>query len=102
MFSSSPFKPANPQQSFESLRAWLKELKLRDPDKLNILAIAGNKSDLKEKRQVTYKDGKAFADEYDAIFFETSAKTGQAVNDIFHAIGLSRFLGLISFAVPFN
>ena len=75
------------QQSFESLRAWLKELKLRDPDKLNILAIAGNKADLKEKRQVTFKDGKTFADEYDAIFFETSAKTGQAVNDIFHAIG---------------
>jgi len=74
------------KQSFDSLKSWLKELKLRDSDKLNVLAIAGNKVDIKEKRQVTYKDGKAFADEYDAIFFETSAKTGQCVNDLFFTI----------------
>lgn len=64
-----------------------KELKLRDPDKLNILVIAGNKCDLKEKRQVAFKDGKTFADEYDAIFLETSAKTGQCINELFHMIG---------------
>ena len=76
------------------MKSWIKELKLRDPDKLNILAIAGNKSDLKE-RQVTFKDGKTFADEHDAIFFETSAKTGQCVNEIFHTIGNGCFLNLL-------
>lgn len=38
------------------------------------------------RRQVTYDEGKAYAEEQSLLFFETSAKTGAGVQDVFESI----------------
>ncbi len=43
----------------------------------------GNKCDLEERRQVTYEQGKEFADTYGMKFLETSAKTAHNVAESF-------------------
>ena len=49
--------------------------------------LVGNKSDMPEgKRAVTFAQGKAMAEEFGISFFETSAKTGDAVEDVFASI----------------
>ena len=49
--------------------------------------LVGNKSDMPEgKRAVTFAQGKALAEEFGISFFETSAKTGDAVEDVFASI----------------
>ncbi len=45
--------------------------------------LVGNKVDLEANRQVTSAEGKALADRNGMLFFETSAKTGAGVEDVF-------------------
>jgi len=48
--------------------------------------VVGNKADLEEKRQVSYKQGKELADTLHAPFFETSAKTNTNVAEAFYSL----------------
>lgn len=43
--------------------------------------------DVKPTRQVSTEEAKAFAEENHLLFFETSAKLGENVNEVFTAIG---------------
>ena len=43
----------------------------------------GNKKDLEEEREVTFMEASRFAQENDLIFLETSAKTGDSVEEAF-------------------
>ena len=45
--------------------------------------MTGNKSDLKDERQVTFLEASRFAQENDALFLETSALTGENVEEVF-------------------
>ncbi len=61
---------------------WLKECK--DMCYKDILiCLIGNKIDLEEKREVSYEEGKNFAEENNLLFFETSAKDGNNIQEIF-------------------
>lgn len=51
-----------------------------------MIALAGNKLDLANKRAVSYEEAKAYADETGLLFMETSAKTAANVMDIFTSI----------------
>lgn len=48
--------------------------------------IGGSKVGSGDARRVSKRDGKAFADEEGLLFFETSAKSGVNVNEVFTAI----------------
>ena len=48
-----------------------------------MICLIGNKIDLEDKRQISYEDGKKFAEENGMLFFETSAKEGNNIQEIF-------------------
>ena len=74
------------RQSFNNLESWLKQLnEVTDLSKKPVILI-GNKSDLVNKREVTYEEGEKFAKEHGYNFYETSAMTGQNVNEAFNDI----------------
>ena len=79
-------------QSLESLTYWLKELKDKVDQENMILCLAGNKNDVdaKEKNVPTIK-GKEFAEQNNMIFFETSAKTGVGVKELFQTIATKQY-----------
>ena len=47
------------------------------------MILVGNKSDLEDKRQVSQEEGQELAEKYGLEFYETSAKTGSNVDDVF-------------------
>ena len=70
------------KKTFDNVILWLNEC--RDMCYKNILiCLIGNKIDLEDKRQVTYEEGKKFAEDNNLLFFETSAKNGNNINTIF-------------------
>jgi len=71
--------------SFTKAKNWVKELQ-RQGNPNMVMALAGNKADLADARQVTAEEGKAYADENGLSFWETSAKSNQNVSDLFKDI----------------
>ncbi|KNZ52335.1 rab family protein [Puccinia sorghi] len=67
--------------SLEKAKVWIRELQ-KQADAQIVIALAGNKADLEERRQ----EAKRFAEEENLLFFETSAKNSINVKDIFTAI----------------
>ncbi|CAG5095038.1 Similar to RAB5B: Ras-related protein Rab-5B (Gallus gallus) [Cotesia congregata] len=73
------------QDTFVRATTWVKELQ-RQASPSIVIALAGNKADLANKRMVDFEEAQAYADENGLLFMETSAKTAMNVNDIFLAI----------------
>ena len=70
------------RESFYNLNNWIEDCKNLCPKDV-IMALVGNKSDLEDKRLVTTEEGKEFADNHGIAFYETSAKNGNNVEDVF-------------------
>lgn len=49
--------------------------------------LVGNKTDLGEEREVTFQEGKEFAESKSLLFMETSAKLNYQVSEIFSTVG---------------
>ncbi|OMJ23453.1 Ras-related protein Rab-2A [Smittium culicis] len=43
-------------------------------------------ADMKKKREVSYEEGKGYAEKKGMIFIETSAKTGRHVDEAFYSV----------------
>ena len=64
------------QESYESIKGWIKEIK-QNTQILPVILLIGNKNDLQGK--LDEKDGLELAQKYDLQFFSTSAKTGNGI-----------------------
>ena len=75
------------EQSLDSLNYWLNELNDKVDQENMLLCLAGNKCDVdSSEKKVSVSQGKKFAEEHNMIFYETSAKTGAGVKELFQAI----------------
>ncbi|XP_019420004.1 PREDICTED: ras-related protein RHN1-like [Lupinus angustifolius] len=71
--------------SFTRAKKWVQELQKQGNPNL-VMALAGNKADLEDKRNVTAEEARVYAEDNGLFFIETSAKTAANVNDIFYEI----------------
>ena len=70
------------RKTFENIVIWLGEC--RDMCYKDVLIIlVGNKCDLEGKRAVSVEEGQKFANDNQLLFFETSAKNGTNIEEIF-------------------
>jgi small GTP-binding protein len=70
-------------ESFENLKFWINSIKSNLGEK-NIfipIIIIGNKIDMEDMRDITKEDASKFAKENNYKYFETSAKTGEGVDE---------------------
>ena len=74
------------KDSFKNLSNWLIEIE-KNASKNVLKVLIGNKSDLEDKRLVSYNQGKEFADTYGLKFIETSTKKNLNVNEAFETLG---------------
>ena len=70
------------RDSFNNVSTWIDDCKNQSP-KTIFMVLVGNKSDLSDRRQVNTEEGQELAEKYGMLFFETSAKNGTNVEEIF-------------------
>ncbi|XP_042499814.1 ras-related protein RABF2b [Macadamia integrifolia] len=73
------------QASFVRAKKWVQELQAQGNPNM-VMALAGNKADLLDARNVTPEEAQTYAQENGLFFVETSAKTAINVNEIFYEI----------------
>ena len=75
------------RSSFENIdKNWYREIKKASPD--IVLILVGNKIDLESKRVVSRDEGEALAQNLTLTYVETSAKTGENIDDAFKMLAL--------------
>ena len=70
------------EETFEHIQSWLKDCKDLAP-KTVLLVLVGNKTDLEEQRVISKERGENLAKENNMLFFETSAKLGDGIEQAF-------------------
>jgi len=70
------------QDSYNHLINWLADARTLARADISIITV-GNKCDMKDKRAVTFLEASRCAQENDILFLETSALTGEGVEDVF-------------------
>jgi len=74
------------QKSFDALNFWVEEIKQRvDMDAVQIYVVA-SKVDNSNAEEVSVVAGNNFAKKIGAQFYQTSAKDGTGVEDLFQAL----------------
>ena len=71
--------------SFEHLPQWIEDVRSHVKSEIPLL-IVGNKSDLVDQKQVSLKKINAFTSIFNVHYMETSAKTGEGVDDCFYTL----------------
>ena len=67
--------------SFDQIEHAIHEMK--EAGGTGICVLVGNKCELAAQRAVSFEEGKTFAEQREMSFFETSAKTGENVENVF-------------------
>jgi len=70
------------QNSFNHVKTWMKSIETHASQGVNKILV-GNKADMNDKRVVSTEQGKELAERYGIEFYETSAKTGLNVEEMF-------------------
>jgi len=69
--------------SFKNVEKWLQELRQHAFDDI-VIMLVGNKSDLKQAREVPTDEGKKFAQKNNLLFIEASALDGENIKEAFY------------------
>ncbi|KRZ89142.1 Ras-related protein Rab-4B, partial [Trichinella sp. T8] len=70
------------RQSFNAIAQWLSDARSLASPQIIVILI-GNKKDLEDRREVTFMEGSQFAQENGMLFLETSALTGENIEETF-------------------
>ena len=70
------------KSTFLEVKNWLSEIERFAPENI-VINLIGNKVDLQSKREVLFEEAKEYANIINATYFETSAKLGININDMF-------------------
>ena len=70
------------RSSFEAVQDWIAECRANGNPEA-VLVLVGNKTDLAGKRVVTREEGESFAKKNGMLYFETSAKSNEGVEEMF-------------------
>jgi Ras-related protein Rab-2A len=70
------------RESFEHVQNWIEDCKNQTP-KTVLLVLVGNKTDLESERKISTEEGKQMAERHNMLFYETSARNGKGVHDMF-------------------
>ena len=73
------------KDSLVHLNFWSAQIQLNAPEKSKCILV-GNKCDLEGSRAVSKEEGKIYAEKNKIKFFETSAKDGTNINEVFEYI----------------
>lgn len=73
------------KDSFKNLDYWLDEISKYSHENVNKIII-GNKTDLIDKRQISYTDAKEYCDYLNLSYIETSAKSSNNVDVLFNTL----------------
>eukprot|EP00002_Diphylleia_rotans_P027655 TRINITY_DN5551_c0_g1_i1.p1 TRINITY_DN5551_c0_g1~~TRINITY_DN5551_c0_g1_i1.p1 ORF type:complete len:204 (+),score=49.05 TRINITY_DN5551_c0_g1_i1:81-692(+) len=72
------------RDSFDRAKSWVQEVANQIPDPIKTaVVLVGNKVDLESGRQIEQKEGEALAEQYQISYFETSARTGTNIVELF-------------------
>jgi small GTP-binding protein len=70
------------QESFDNVKRWIQEISKYSSDGI-VKILVGNKTDLANIRVISKDQGEKMAEEIDAMYFETSAKSGSNISQVF-------------------
>jgi Ras-related protein Rab-8A len=76
------------RRSFESIRNWINQIQQHADVHVNKILV-GNKCDMLDEKVVSTEEGKKLAEEFNMMFWETSAKNDVNVEQSFHSIAKS-------------
>jgi len=72
----------NVKQTIEKIKYWINSAN-ENTSKDVVGVIVGNKIDMRENHEIMNEQIKSLADKYDMETFETSAKTGEGISEVF-------------------
>lgn len=72
------------ETTFNNISNWLKQIETHASSNV-VKVLVANKIDL-PNRVISTEKGQALADEFGLKFFETSAKTGSNINEMFYDV----------------
>lgn len=73
------------EKSFSNVHNWLQQIDEHAYSGINTILVA-TKTDLADKRQVSFNQGQQLAEQHKMKFYETSALTGDGVSDAFTGV----------------
>lgn len=71
--------------SYQHIEKWVEQIKEAGNADI-IMMLVASKSDLKDERKVSYKQGEELAERYGMDFLEVSAKDGSNIEEIFNKL----------------